>query len=68
MDLARCLNDLEVQVLLARIDEKVDALLVRRSDHEKRLRKVERNQWTLIPGATTLISVALAYVGRKLGL
>ena len=47
----------EAQVLLARIDEKVDALLARGSDDEARLRKVE-----------PLISVAMAYVGRKLGL
>ena len=37
-------------MLLARIDEKVDALLECGSDHEKRLRKVERNQWTFILG------------------
>jgi hypothetical protein len=51
------LKDLEAQVLLARIDENVDALLARGSDDEARLRKVE-----------PLISVAMAYVGRKLGL
>ena len=35
------MNDLEA---LARIHEKVDALLECGSDHEKRLRMVERNQ------------------------
>jgi hypothetical protein len=65
--LPACCWDGSNELLLARIHEKVDALLECGSDHEKWLRKVERNQWTS-SRATTLIGVALAYVGRKLGL
>lgn len=54
------------RILLARIDEKVTQLLLRGSDHEARLRIVEKKQWA-IGGAATLISLLLAYAAKKLG-
>lgn len=47
-------------VRLARIEEKLDALLEQRTDHESRLRKVEaRQHWWA--GAAAIIGMAFGY-------
>jgi len=59
--------DANDRILLARIDEKVTTLLKRDSDHEKRLRALERGQW-FVGGAAAVISMLVAYFTKRAGL
>ncbi len=40
------------EVILARIETKLDAALSDLADHETRIRKLERNMWAFAGGAT----------------
>ena len=46
-----------VEVLLARIDTKLDVVIARAEDHETRLRQVERRLFAL-PGLAALLATA----------
>jgi hypothetical protein len=51
---------------LARIETKIDTLIIGESDHETRIRAVERGQWKHT-GSMLVLSPLLLYVANKLG-
>lgn len=61
------MTDEEVKLLLTRIDERTEALVKRKDDHEDRVRLLEKQVWWF-SGAATIGGAFLGYIGKKLGL
>ena len=56
-----------VEVKLARIETKVDLLLTGNTDHEKRIRSLERGQWTFA-GIATVLGALLPALAHRMGI
>ena len=55
--------DKEIQVALARIEEKIDGLSEVKADHETRLRFLEKAQWVRT-GVISVLCVAVAWIAK----
>lgn len=54
-----------IHEMLGKMDGKLDALLESKSDHEARLRSLEKLRW-LLHGMWVVLSAGIAYVAHKL--